>query len=660
MRKLLRYLSAIVWAMAMLLFCSVASAEILINEVMASNGIYQDGHAYDWVELYNNGDADVSLVGWHLSNDPYQPRKWAFPDDAKIPAGSYLLVYCAGEDAAAESSVLCADFKLSAEGDALYLTNPQGDTQSLEFGAQFGNISYGLTAADGSYHFLEVSTPGTANPESGYDQRAQEPVFETAAGFYSDSAVVRISAEEGTEIHYTTDCSTPTRTSPLYTEPIIVTATTVVRAVACTEDQLCSTVAGATFFIDDPSDVPVVSLYTDDAYLFDTATGVMVKGTGRTPNYMKDLQYPCQIEYFDENGQLGICQMGTFKVAGKTMRIGKQKSLAVYARKAYGSDTFDYPFFENRDYDSYSAILLRYTNSDFNSTRLRDAALQELSDGLDLYYQAGKVIIVYLNGQYWGHYNLRERANRESLAQWEGITDSDVIDGVDILEATGVLDEYVVYGSNEEWKALVEFCKTHDMNNEEDREYLLSQIDVDNWFTYAAYAMVIGNADAENTRFYRFPGGKWKFMIHDLDVGCSNGKSRVVDLFLRKKTDKASGVPHWPIAALLEVPEYREKFLRHLAEVIESNFLYDIQSGPVLERWRDEIAPLIPRHIAKFKTFSSVSEWKQNVTATMNYARRRPRMVIDWVCQSLKVTKEERETYFGTTLELLSEHNTVN
>ena len=653
MIRLRRCFMGMVFA-ALLLLCASAAADIRINEVMASNGVYQDGHAYDWAELYNDG-AEVSLAGWYLSNDPYQPRKWAFPDDAKIAADGYLLVYCAGEGKEPLADALCADFKLSASGDTLCLTSPDGESTVLSFGAQFGNVSYGL--AGGEYRYLETATPGSVNPTLGFERRAQQPVIETAAGFYTDAITVQISAADGAEIHYTTDCSTPTRTSPLYTGPISVSATTVVRAVACAPDQLCSTVAGATYFINDPSPVPVVSLYTDNAYLFDQKTGVMVKGTGRTPNYMKDLQYPCQIEYFDENGQLGICQMGTFKVAGKTMRIGKQKSLAVYARKAYGSDTFDYPFFEDRDYDSYSAILLRYTNSDFNGTRLRDAALQELAKGLGLYYQAGKVIQVYLNGQYWGHYNLRERSNRESLAQWEGITDSRVIDGVDILEATGVLDEYVVYGSNAEWKELVEFCKTHDMNNEADREYLLSQIDVDNWFTHAAYAMIIGNADANNTRFYRFPGGKWKFMVHDLDVGCANAQDLVVGLYLRKKTDKASSVPHWPITALLEVPEYRDKFLRRLAEVIESNFLYDTQSGPVLERWRDQIAPLIPRHIAKFKTFSSMAEWKQNVTAAMNYTRRRPRLVIGWVCQRLRVTKQEREEYFGVTLELLSEHN---
>lgn len=639
---------------AVLLLCAGAMAEIRINEVMASNGVYQDGHAYDWAELYNDG-AEVSLAGWYLSNDPYQPYKWAFPSGAKITENGYLIVYCAGEGKEPMTDALCTNFKLSADGDTLYLTSPDGESTVLSFGTQFGNVSYGL--AGGEYRYLEIATPGSANPTFGFEQRAQQPVIETAAGFYANGVIVHISAADGAEIHYTTDCSTPTRTSPLYTGPISISATTVIRAIACAPDQLCSAVAGATYFINDSSPVPVVSLYTDNTYLFDNSTGVMVKGTGRTPNYMKNLQYPCQLEYFDENGQLGICQMGTFKIAGKTMRTGKQKSLAVYARKAYGSDTFGYPFFEDRDYDGYSAILLRYTNSDFKSTRLRDAALQELAKGLGLYYQAGKVIQVYLNGQYWGHYNLRERANRESLAQWEGIADPEIIDGVDILEATGVLDEYVVYGSNAEWKALVDFCKTHDMNNAADREYLLSQIDVDNWFTHAAYAMIIGNADANNTRYYRFPGGKWKFMVHDLDVGCSNGDDLVVDLYLRRKTDKASSVPHWPITALLEVPEYRDKFLRRLAEVIQTNFLYDTQSEPVLTRWRDQIELVMPRHIAKFKTFPFVSEWKQNVRATMNYTRRRPRMVINWVCQRLHLTRDEREAYFRTTLNLLTLHN---
>ena len=101
---------------AVLLLWAGAMAEIRINEVMASNGVYQDGHAYDWAELYNDG-AEVSLAGWYLSNDHYQPYKWAFPSGAKIAENGYLIVYCAGEGKEPMTDALCTNFKLSADGD---------------------------------------------------------------------------------------------------------------------------------------------------------------------------------------------------------------------------------------------------------------------------------------------------------------------------------------------------------------------------------------------------------------------------------------------------------------------------------------------------------------------------------------------------------------
>ena len=637
-----------------------AKGDVIINEIMASNAVYSNGHSYDWIELYNTDNLPVSLAGWYLSNDPFNPQHWAFPDDAFIAAHGYLVVFCTDDttDIPAVDTV-CATFKLSAQGETLCLTTPDASTHMLTFGKQYGNVSYGIPLGKESMHFLEYATPGSANADLGYDSRAAEPVFETAAGFYEHAVMVSIRAEEGMEIRYTTDCSEPTRFSSLYTQPISVTATTVIRARAFSNNHLGSTTAGATFFIDDPSPVPVISLYTDDVYLFSKEKGLMNKGYSvDLPNYMRDWQYPCQLEYFDRDGKRCLCQMGTFKIAGKTMRAGAQKSFAVYARKAYGSNTFDYPFFSNRDYDSYSALLLRYSNTDSGTARFRDAALSELSDGLGLYYQAGYPILLYLNGQYWGHYNLRERANKESLAQWEGITDPAIINSVNILEATGVQDNYIIAGNRDEWTQLMYFCKNSDMNDPDNLKYLLGRIDVDSLFNHAIFAMLVGNFDANNTRMYCFPGGKWKFMLHDLDVACSNTDISPVHLFLREGNKKAnaSSIPHWPLTALLEVPEYKDEFLRRTAEIINNYFLYDIQVEPVLARWRNEIAQLMPRHISRFHPFT-LQDWNSNVTAIMNYTRMRPAKVIGYICQQLHLDKEAKNSYFGKTLQLLEEHN---
>ena len=82
-----------------LLLCAApALADIEISEVMASNGVYVNGEAYDWVELHNTGKKTVDLSGCYLSDSKKKPTKWAFPKNTTVKAGAYILVYCTGED----------------------------------------------------------------------------------------------------------------------------------------------------------------------------------------------------------------------------------------------------------------------------------------------------------------------------------------------------------------------------------------------------------------------------------------------------------------------------------------------------------------------------------------------------------------------------------
>ncbi len=642
---------------ALLFVSAQAENALVINELMASNAIFTDGQSYDWVEIHNPTAAQVSLKGWHLSNDPYNLKKWAFPDTAKIAKNGYLIVYCAGDTVEEpKKDTLYASFKLSANGDELYLTNPEGETVSLTFGPQFGNVSYGLTG-DSQYHFLENYTPGKKNDETGYDKRAEEPVIETAAGFYDDTILVTITAPEGVEIRYTTDCNTPSRESTLYTGPIEVKKTTVIRARAFADDLLGSTTAGSTYFINDEAPAAVVSFYTDDALLFSNKSGMMVKGSGNTANYNKNWEYVFQIEYFDENGNRQISQMCTGRIAGHSSRNLRQKSFSIYARSALGNDTFDFAFFDNREYESYSSLQLRMTNSDYKSCRMRDAVLMEVSEGLGLYYQAGKPIVMYINGEYYGHYNLREKANKDSLAQWEGITDEDIIDGCIIIEGTGMAETSVIRGSNEEWVELMDFCKKNDLNDPENLQYVLDRLDVDSLFNYVIFSSIIGNYDSGNVRYYRFPGGKWTFMLHDVEAGCMNDDEAPVSTFLRSsKTASATKFPHWPLTALLQVPEYKDMFLRRVAEIIESNFLYYEHVEPIYTKWHDAIEPILERHVKKFNHIN-LKDWNTNVNASMYYARIRPKKVINYICTSLKVSKTDKEMYFGEVLELLEIYN---
>ena len=658
----MRRLNVLLFLLASLLLtavCAGAAAEVVFSEVLASSAYFVNERHDDWVELHNTASGRVSMDGWYLSDKKGKLQKWAFPEKTVIDGNGYLVVYCTDDEAitGGPRNAIYAPFRISSGGEKLYLTDPEGNTTALSIGAQFGNVSSGIPEGGSEWLFLEEPTPGKKNAVKGYAGRAEEPVIVTAPGFYPEGTEVEISGPEGLEIRYTLDCSTPSRDSLLYTGPVPVTETTVIRARCFGEDLLGSTVAGSTFLVDEIPPVPVVSLYTDNDYLYSSAKGIMVEGNNGIPNYKQNWEYPCQIEYFDEQQTRRLSQMATVRVSGFSSRVFAQKSLAVYARSALGSKTFDYPFFEDREYTSYSAILLRSTNSDAKSCRMRDAAFGQMSEGLGLYYQAGRPIIVYLNGKYFGHYNLREKSNKDSLAQWEGITDEKTIDGLDILEATGINRDHIVRGSNDDWVGLMNFCKENDLNQADNLRYVLERIDADSLFNYVIFNSVIGNSDVGNVRMYRFPGGKWKFMLHDIEAGGMRDGELPISEFLRgSPKNNANYFPHWVLAALLEVPEYRDLFLRRTAEIIESHFLYDIRVGPIYDRWEETLSRLLPRHITRFKSFT-LQEWEVNVSASRYFLRTRPKMVIDEFCKRLDVPAKEKEAYFGRTLELLKIHN---
>ena len=209
--------------------------------------------------------------------------------------------------------------------------------------------------------------------------------------------------------------------------------------------------------------------------------------------------------------------MGTFTCSGHSARINAQKSIALYARKAYGNDRFAFNPFPTRDYDSYKSILLRAANSDTYATRLRDIVASSLAEGEGILYQDHVVIQVYINGQYWGHYNLREKINKYFIAQYEGVTDEKEIDSIDILARTGT-DRFTQNGSNEDWLELADFCKKNDLNDPENLQYVTDRLDVDSLFTHAAYEIILGNVDFTNVRVYRVPGGKWKYLLFDVEA----------------------------------------------------------------------------------------------------------------------------------------------
>ena len=650
--KLLRRLTAA--AFLILCACAAARAEVRINEVMAQNGTYVNGHAYDWIELYNDGQKSVDLSGWHLSDKPSRPDKWTFPAGAKIAGGGYVLVYCTGDNSLSpgKNKTFYADFKISASGETLVLTDSAGsEADRLELPKQYGCVSYGRALSGGAQGYLAEATPGKKNSAEACSGRAERPSLATPGGFYQKKVTVRAQAPAGATLRYTTNGDTPTAKSRSFpAEGLTLSKTTPLRIRAFRDGLVPSETVSATYLINDSPVTPVICLTTDDKYLFNSKTGSLVKGTGSIPNYERDWEYPVNIEYYDLDGQALVNQMGTFTPAGHSARQNTQKSIALYARPAYGADRFAFNPFPHRDYESYKSLLLRSTNSDAFFCRLRDVVYSSLAEGEGILYQDALCIQVYINGQYWGHYNLREKINKYMVAQYEGVTDEEDIDAIDVISRTGT-PRFTSNGSGEDWVALADFCKTHDLNDADNLAYVQDRLDIDSLFTHAAYEIILGNTDFTNVRLYRVPGGKWKYLLFDVEASFKSLDKTPLEYYIKPVKGKIQGFRHEPLNALLDVPEMKAKFLTRVAELLKTRFTWP-QVREKFVYWEDALRPILPRHIARWKNLT-MDKWTANVSAARHYARLRPTKIPGLLKTAMKLTNAEVETYFGEALAVL-------
>ena len=635
-----------------------ARADILISEVMASNGFYESGEAYDWVELANTGDETVNLSGWHFSDSKKNPLKWTFPEGTRLKPGAFLTVFCTGEEDVdpGKGDAFYAPFAISSSGETLLLSDAEGEElQRLKLPAQYGCVSYGLPSAGGDYGFFENPTRNKKNDKEAFPERVQAPAIQTAGGFYESSVTVFAEAPQGATLRYTTDGETPTEKSKIFpSEGLTLKKTTPLRVKAFQEGLVSSETVSSTFFVDDPPLTPIVSLITDDRYLFNKKTGILTKGTGSIPNYSKGWEYPIHIEYFTGEGERQISQTGTFTCSGHSARVNAQKSIALYARKSWGADEFAFNPFPTRDYTSYKSLLLRSTNSDVTATRLRDVVASSLAEGQDILYQDHQVIQVYINGEYYGHYNLREKINKYFIAQYEGVTDPHQIDKIDILARTGT-DQFLQNGDNTDWLALCDFCKKQDLTVPENLQYVTDRLDVDSLFTHAAFEIILGNVDFTNVRVYRVPGGKWRMLLFDVEA-CWRGLDKTpIEYYIKPVSAKIQGFRHEPLNALLKVPEMKDRFLRRVSDLLATVFRWDNVEAH-FDAVIDQLEPILPRHIARWKNMK-LSNWKTNIKATKYYARVRPRKIPGLLKTAMKLTNAEMEEYFADTLALLEETN---
>jgi hypothetical protein len=381
----------------LLFLCTHVNAQLSINEFQASN---TKTLAYnflypDWIELKNSGSSAVNLSGYYLSDTKSDRYKWSFPSGTTIPANGYLIVYANGNN-----SGLQTNFSLSASGDDIYLSsNLKVALDSVSFDFQYQDLAYGRKS-DGTWAFFKVATPNAANNDaSAFYSYTGSPVFSLPSGVYNTTQTVALSAEPGAKIYYTTNGSVPTTASNMYTSPITISSTTVIKAIASTTNGN-SLVAGSSYVFGASHTLPVIMLTSSN----DRAEWVTKKVA------KKNVDGRVHVEYFDQNKQKVIDQYAMFRASGATSKNKPQLNGKI--TPAFEKESFKYNFFNNKKVLENKGFLLRNSSQDNGIAHMRDAVYSKIIGDDDItdgfLYEAYGAAVLYVDGVYDGVIHVME------------------------------------------------------------------------------------------------------------------------------------------------------------------------------------------------------------------------------------------------------------
>jgi len=626
------------------------NAQVRINEIMADNlNTITDpdkGKNGDWIELYNSGSASQDLSGYSLSDDIENLGKWKFPEGSKIAGNDFLLVWADNDNTGYHTN-----FRLSKGGEIVILSDTGlAVVDSITFIEQIEDVSYGRLNDGGSeWAYFSKPSPGTSNSSGSTELVAAPPAFSMKSGFYEGNQTLELIAQsEDASIYYTLDGSIPTQSSSKFQNQIIFNKTGVVRAIQLQVGYLPSPVITRTFFIDEPTTLPVFSIVTDPDNLWDENTGIYVEGANYVwgwgnGNFWQDWEKPCYVEFWEDNRKKKISQGAGLKITGALTRTASQKSLRIIAKSDYGKSKFSYRFFKDKDISSFNDIVLRSSGNDWGRTMFADGMMATIvSDQMDIDYDAFRPAILFLNGEYWGIHNIREKVGDNYIEENHGVDK----DNIDFLAQVSDVRE----GDRLAYAELLSFVLSNDMTKESNYGYVKSKIDIQEYCNYYVTQIFYANHDwpSGNIKYWRprTDSGRWRWILYDTDLAF---RQFWRDTF----TWAIYGNPEYSgstdlFKSLMKNNEFKTLFLNTFQYLLATTFSSE-RLVSIIDSLQEMIRPEIGRHIKKWYgqhawTFTNavgdyvenpwledVATWESNIDLFRNFALVRPQYINQFV-----------------------------
>jgi hypothetical protein len=455
--------------------------------------------------------------------------------------------------------------------------------------------------------------------------------FSHPSGHYDRSIVVSMtSAHPGATIRFTTDGSIPAPTSgQIYSEPLHLPAdpasVVTIRARAFLPGSEPGPVASASYFMGLQTVLPLVSIIIDPQDLWEPNHGIFAQPEERGAEWER----PVEVFFLDQDKRSGFYTPAGMRVHGGVSRRRDKKSLRLYFRQEYGNPLLEYLLFKDSGVQTFKRLVLHAGGQDVpsviaNATLMRTQLLTELSASARADAPSMRPAILFINGELWGIYYLRERLDRYFLDGHYGIGSAEWLGG-------SAREPELIEGELVHWENLVQFVESHDLKEPANYAYLQTQMDVDNFVDYNILQVYAANGDwpqANDTRFRPVThGGRWHWLFWDVDFTFGLGKWSRTELDMMEwLLDSPRGDTQYAAflqQALFQNPDFRTLFLSRATDLLNTV----LTPGAVLTQIDGVAAQLEPDLLFETYPWPNSGDWRANVEYLRDFARRRPELV---------------------------------
>lgn len=634
--------------------------DVFINELMSAGGLVKDnfGENEDWIEIFNGSDQIISLEGLYLSDDASNLKKWQISALRLIPPGGFALLWLDGQP---EQGGLHAPFKLSSEGGFLALSQ-ELDGQfyvldAFEFPAFPFNASYGRQE-DGANEWVLFSETSSHSSNNGKKRYLDAEVkFSKPEGFYPSTLSLQLSTDDPEAvIFYTLDGSIPTLSSLPYTQALTLATHSIVRARAFKPGFGEGSVFTKNYFINPLHTLPVVCVQTDPENLWDNQKGIYIVGSNGIPGYCisyprnwnQNWERPANITLFKPDGTKGFQVNAGIKIGGGCSRTLKMKSFNLYLRgKTYGNKSIDYQVFPNLGLSSFKRLKLRNSGNDWAEALFRDGMCQTiLRHTVDLDLMAYQPAVLYLNGTYWGLYEIRELYNEDYLASHYGVNP----DNLDIITNPQTNWPEINEGNYAAFQKIKTHIANEDLSKAANYEFLLPLMDMSEYINYHIVQIYLANSDwpANNVRVWRERnGGRFRWMLYDLDATTNaHGWNYALASSNTLAAALATNGPTWPnnpestlfLRKLLKNEVFKNEFVQRTATYRKLIFSSQ-RINPMVDSIRQMLEPEMYRHINRWLPDTpdwgwglpcggSVTSWRNFIQAYKDFFPERSKTIL--------------------------------